>query len=311
MRPLRKVLLVASRSKWLADRVPRYRFARRAAQRFIPGERLDDALNAARAFRADNITTVLTKLGENVADAAAANAVAEHYAGVFGRIRAEGLDADISVKLTQLGLDVDTDLAEQNVRRLAQAAAEKGRVLWIDIEQSAYTDRTLAVFRAVATDHPNVALCLQAYLRRTATDLEALLPLTAAIRLVKGAYDEPPDVAFPRKRDVDASFLRLAVRLMRGARAHPDRPSPALATHDIKLLQQIIGNAETSGVRRNEYEIQMLYGIRAREQRAFAQDGHRVRILVSYGDAWFAWYVRRLAERPANVGFVLRSMVTR
>jgi proline dehydrogenase len=308
MRPLRKALLVASRSRWLADRVPRYPFARRAVRRFMPGEKVDDAVAAARKFTSDGISTVLTHLGENVVERSAANAVEQHYEKVLERVCRESLDAHISVKLTQLGLDIDPALAEQNVRRLVELAAQNRNTVWIDIEQSSYTDRTIALFRAVATDHPNVGLCLQAYLRRTNTDLEALLPLTAAIRLVKGAYDEPPTIAFPKKRDVDANYLRLAVRLVRGARAHEDRPVPGLGTHDLSLLQQIISSAETGGVRRDEYEIQMLYGIRSREQVRMARDGHKVRVLISYGEAWFPWYVRRLAERPANIGFVIRSL---
>jgi proline dehydrogenase len=217
----------------------------------------------------------------------------------------------VSVKLTPLGLDFDPDLAEAHVRAIAARAASLGNVIWVDMESSAYVDRTLALFRSVQADHPNMGVCLQAYLRRTPTDVAALLPYTAAIRLVKGAYDEPPTLAFPRKRDVDHAFLNLAVRILRGTAAHPDLPAPALATHDTDLLARIVQTANTSNVSRDAYEIHMLYGIRTAEQKRLAAAGHGVRCLISYGDAWFPWYVRRLAERPANIAFVLKSMAVR
>lgn len=311
MRPVRSALLWASRNPFLATRFPRYGFARAAVRRFMPGESLDEALNAAAGFEAHHIGTVLTHLGENVADARAADEVAAHYMAAYERIAQERRDAHISVKLTQLGLDIDDAMAESHVRTLAVRAARHHNVLWIDMESSAYVDRTLRLFRAVAADHANVGVCLQAYLRRTPQDLDALLPLTAAVRLVKGAYDEPPAVAFPRKRDVDDAFLRLAMRLLRAARNRPDAPVPALATHDTRLLEQIVNTAAPAGVGRDAYEVQMLYGIRAAEQERMAAAGHRVRVLISYGEAWFPWYVRRLAERPANVAFVVRSMVAR
>lgn len=311
MRPIRNALLWASRNPWLAERFPRYRFARAAVQRFMPGERLEDALAATRSFEGAHIGTVITRLGENIEDAAEAGAVARHYDEALTRIAAERLDTQISVKLTQLGLDIDPGLAESHVRDLAKLAATHGNVVWIDMESSPYVDRTLALFRSVLRDHRNVGVCLQAYLRRTPEDVDTLLEHTGAIRLVKGAYDEPPSIAWPRKRDVDASYLRLAVRILRGSRAHPDAPVPALGSHDIPLLEQIANTAHTAGVERDGYEVQMLYGIRAAEQRRLARAGHAVRCLISYGAAWFPWYVRRLAERPANIGFVIRSMAAR
>lgn len=311
MRPIRNALLWASHNHWLAERVPRYRFARAAVQRFMPGEQLDDALAAAREFEDAHIGAVISNLGENVTDAAEADAVARHYLDALDRIAVERLDVHVSVKLTQLGLDFDPARAESHVRDIARRAAQHHTVVWVDMESSAYVDTTLSLFRAVLRDQRNVGVCLQAYLRRTPQDLDALLEHTGAIRLVKGAYDEPPAIAFPRKRDVDAAYLRLAMRLLRGARAHPDTPLPAIATHDTAMLEQIARTAGTAGSGPDRYEVHMLYGIRTREQERLARAGHGVRCLISYGAAWFPWYVRRLAERPANIGFVIRSMAAR
>jgi len=311
MRPLRNALLWASHNTWLAERVPRYRFARAAVRRFMPGEDLDSALRATQEIQNRQMGTVLTRLGENVTDSAAANDVATHYLHALERVSRDKLDAQISVKLTQLGLDIDPAMAETYVRSIAARAAAVDNVVWIDMESSAYVDRTLALFRSVLADHRNIGLCLQSYLRRTPDDLDSLLPHTAAIRLVKGAYDEPAASAYPRKRDVDAAYLRLAVRLVRAARNRTDTPAPAIATHDLKLLDQIVRTAGTAGVGRDAYEVHMLYGIGAREQQRLADAGHGVRVLISYGEAWFPWYVRRLAERPANIGFVIRSMAMR
>lgn len=308
MRPLRSALLWASRNPWLASRVPRSSFARRAVKRFMPGETLDAAVAAAHRFAEDGRGAVFALLGENVEDPAAADRVATHYIATLDRLAAERLDSPISVKPTQLGLDIDDDLATRHVQRIAEHAARLGTTVWIDMESSAYLDRTLALFEAVRSRHANTGICLQAYLRRTPADLDAVLERTSAVRLVKGAYQEPPELALTRRRDIDGAYLRLAVRLLRRAAERGDAHSPALATHDVRLLEQVVRTAETAGVGRDAWEVHMLYGIRERDQRRLAQEGHRVRVHISYGEAWYPWYVRRLAERPANVMFVVRSM---
>lgn len=308
---MRSTLLALSRSHWLAERITRLPFARRAVARFMPGEELGSALDAAAMFAASGLGTVVTQLGENVATALEADAVAAHYDGAMATIAGRGLSTCISVKLTQLGLDIDAARTAEHVAALAARAAQHGQPLWIDMESTVYTDRTIELFRSLAPRHRNLGLCLQAYLRRTETDLASLLPLTSAIRLVKGAYAEPADVAFPDKADVDASYVRLAGLLLRQAGAHADAPAPALATHDTRLLGKIVEEAGQAGVRRSDYEVQMLYGIRAPEQRRLAAEGHRVRVLISYGAAWFPWFMRRLAERPANVWFVARALIAR
>ncbi len=276
-------------------------------RRFLPGEDLGAALDAAAAFARDGIGTVLTELGEQVTSAAEAAAVRDRYLGAFDRIGERALPAHVSVKLTHLGLDVDRAACLDHVLALAAQAAGRGSLLWIDMEESRYVDVTLDLFRRACALHDNVGVCLQSYLRRTAADLASLLPLAPAIRLVKGAYNEPPDVAFPKKRDVDGCYVMLADRLLQEAAR--GRARPVFGTHDVRLIAGIRERAVTLGAAPGAYEVHMLYGIRTAEQRALARTGVRVRVLISYGSHWFAWYMRRLAERPANVWFVLRNLV--
>jgi proline dehydrogenase len=308
---IRSALLRLAESRELARRLPRYRFARAAVRRFMPGEELDSALDAAAAFEPLRTGSVLTRLGENVHDRAEAAAVTDHYHDVLKRIDGRQLDARISVKLTQLGLDLDDALAVEHVAGLCAEAARYGNEIWIDMESSRYVDRTLALFRSVAAMHRNVGLCLQAYLRRTPDDLESLLGTSSAIRLVKGAYDETAAIAWRRRHDVDASFAALATRLVTAPRVHADTPLPVLATHDTALLDRITTALPAEGGSASAFEVQMLYGIRVAEQRRLAAAGWRVRVLISYGPAWFPWFMRRLAERPSNVLFVARNIVAR
>jgi proline dehydrogenase len=211
------------------------------------------------------------------------------------------------VKLTHLGLDGSKEGCVQDVLKLAARAEQARSLLWIDMEESRYVDATLEVYRRAKAEWSNVGVCLQAYLRRTPADLEALLPLAPAIRLVKGAYNEPAELAFPNKRDVDAAYVALAQRLLQEAARQ--RVKPVFGTHDLGLVERIRQTAAEQRVNASSYEFHMLYGIRAEQQRKLASQGAEVRVLISYGSAWFAWYMRRLAERPANVWFVLRNVV--
>lgn len=307
MSVLRDLLLAASRSPGLARRLRHRAFVGRAVARFMPGEELSDAVAAARRFAPAGIGTVFTKLGENVATLAEAGAVRDHYLGALALIAEEQLPAQVSVKLTQLGLDVDPAWCRRAVGALAERAASAGGFVWVDMEDSHYTDATLDVFRGVRAATPAVGLCLQAYLRRTPDDLESLLPLSPAIRLVKGAYAEPAAVAFPRKADVDAAYFALAGRLLE--RAARGEARAVFGTHDMRLVARIGERARALGVAAGDCEHHLLYGIREQDQRALAASGRSVRVLISYGSAWFAWYMRRLAERPANVWFVLRNLI--
>ena len=303
----RSLLLKASRSQWLARQLRERRFFQRAVKRFMPGETLEAALDAAGQFAKAGLGTVLTELGEQVTNRAEAAAVRDHYLGVFEKIQRRKLPAHVSVKLTHLGLEASHEGCVQDVLKLAARAEQARSFLWIDMEESRYVDATLAVYRRAKAEWPNVGVCLQAYLHRTAKDLEGLLTLSPGIRLVKGAYNEPPDVALPKKRDVDENYRQLAQRLL--SEAARQRAKPVFGTHDLRLIETIRKAAAAQRLDPSAYEFHMLYGIRAAEQRKLVSMGAKVRVLISYGSAWFAWYMRRLAERPANVWFVLRNVV--
>jgi proline dehydrogenase len=305
---MRRLLLWMARNAWLRERLPKLWFAKRAVRRFMPGEEPESALDAAVKFRADGITSMFTRLGENITRLEEGDEVAEHYIGLMGDIRARDLDGEVSVKLTQLGFDLDVERTLEHARRLAARAAETGKTLWIDIEGSAYTEGTIAFYERLKADHANTGLCLQAYLRRTAADVQRLLPLDPQIRLVKGAYAEPASIAYQTRHDVDANYVALAVSLLEGSRAGR-KVRLGLGTHDVRLIEQIAEHAAAMGLPKTSFEIEMLYGIRMDQQRRFAAEGYLVRDLIAYGHAWYPWYMRRLAERPANVMFALRQMI--
>ena len=304
---MRKLLLAGSTNPWLRDRATRAPFVRRAVSRFMPGEQIDDALAAAADLKPQGITTILTKLGENLTGVDEAEQVTQHYLDALDRIAAAGLDAQISVKPTQLGLDLDRSLCERNLERLIARAEERGNFVWIDMESSVYVDRTLELFRGARARTTRIGVALQAYLYRTEKDVESLAPLGAAIRIVKGAYLEPPEVAFPRKSDVDANYYKLCTRLLA---PEARRPGALLhiATHDVALADRIAAFIAQQQVPASAYEFAMLYGIQRGQQARLARAGRRLRVLISYGEYWFPWYMRRLAERPANMWFVIRTM---
>jgi proline dehydrogenase len=302
----RSLLLWGSHNAWLERQMKQRAFARRAVRRFLPGEDLGSALTAAAEFGSRGVGSVLTQLGENLASEHDADAVRDHYLGVLEQVTQQDLPALISVKPTQLGLDFDAEGCRARVAMLIERAGT--RRVWIDMEDSSYVDRTLELFRQVRASYENVGVCLQAYLRRTAADLQALLPLNPAIRLVKGAYAEPPERAFAAKRDTDANYRALGATLIAHAAKSGGTP-PVLGTHDASLARELLQRAETAGLDRRACEVHMLYGIRTADQNQLTSEGYALRVLISYGDAWFRWYMRRLAERPANVWFVMRSVL--
>ena len=306
MSAMRTVLLAASTNPWLRDRAAKYGFVRESVQRFMPGERVEDALDAARALQERRITTILTHLGENLTTVQEAEDVTRHYLEVLDKVAASGLDAQISIKPTQLGLDLDPGLCERNIDRLIAQVAARNNFLWIDMESSAYVDRTLDLFRRARARSPRVGVALQAYLYRTAKDLESLLPLGAAIRVVKGAYLEPDHVAYPRKADVDENFFRLCTRVL-AADARAAGSLLHIATHDATLIDRLSAWIAQRQIPSSAYEFAMLYGIGTAQQARIASAGQRLRVLISYGEYWFPWYMRRLAERPANVWFVVKN----
>jgi proline dehydrogenase len=306
MNLLRRPLLRASKSEWLRENAPRYGFLRRTSQRFLPGENAEDALAAARHLAESRVGAILTHLGENISDRAEAEAVMQHYLGVLKRIRAEGPPAEISVKLTQLGLDLDSDFCFANVVKLIEHLPT-GKMLWIDMEQSAYADITLEVYLRTRAAHPNVGVCVQAYLYRTETDVAHLIAAGAAVRLVKGAYNEPAEIAFPKKKDVDENFYRLAQTLL-GPEAQRAGARAAMGTHDLDLIARLTKWAAAKGIAKERVEFQMLYGIQRAEQMRLAREGYPSSVLINYGSYWFPWFMRRMAERPANMLFLARSI---
>jgi len=307
---MRSVLLAGAENVWLRERAMRTPFVRRSVSRFMPGETMDDALAASRRLLAEQGTgTILTHLGENLSSLSEAEAVTGHYLDLLDRVDRERLNVQVSVKLTQLGLDHGIEDCHRNLAALVDRAAALGNMIWIDMESTKYVDPTLALFRRVRARSAHTGVCLQSYLRRTASDLETLLPLAPAIRLVKGAYREPPELAFPRKADVDENYFRLASRLFDAAVA----PGTFLAigTHDAALVDRLRAVAASKGAGPERYEFEMLYGIQRPLQGRLVRHGLPLRVLISYGEFWFPWYMRRLAERPANVLFVAKSLFAR
>jgi proline dehydrogenase len=304
---LRRILLASSTNPWLRAQATRRAFVRRSVSRFMPGETMDDALRAAAALKPEGITTILTHLGENLTRREEAEEVTQHYLALLDRVAGSGLDAQISIKPTQLGLDLDPALCRQNLERLIEKATATGNFVWVDMESSPYVDATLALFRAAREGSGRVGIAMQAYLYRTAKDVETLLPLGAAIRMVKGAYLEPADVAFPKKADVDGNFYRLCCRLLSDeARAHG--VVLHIGTHDGVLIERLERFIEERAVPRSAYEFAMLYGIQRAQQLRLVAARQPTRVLISYGEYWVPWYMRRLAERPANMMFVVRNI---
>lgn len=304
---MRAIFLAASENRWLREHGARAPFVRRAVSKFMPGETFDDMLQAAQALPSQGIFSVFTRLGENVADVAEAQSVASHYLEGIDRIHALGLSCEPSVKPTQLGLDIDRAQARQHLHRIAERAHATGSYLWIDMEQSPYVDVTLDLTEELRASYPSVGVCLQAYLHRTQQDLARMLKLGAGVRLVKGAYRETPSVAFAQKRDVDANYLSLG-RMMIDDRARGGRARIVFGTHDARMIGELIAHARSTRVAPGQYEVHMLYGIQRAEQMRLAAAREHVRVLIAYGTYWFPWYMRRLAERPANVWFVVKSV---
>jgi proline dehydrogenase len=305
----RQILLRASQSRWLGRQFQKRAFAQRASRRFLPGEDLDSALKAAVTMQDRGIASLLTLLGENVTTPAAAEAVTRQYLAALAAIGDHGVDCQLSVKPTQLGLGLGGDVCAQQLGLLLTEAAKANDLVWLDMESSAYVDKTLDLVERAREHHDNVGVCVQVYLYRTKDDVERLIQLGVPIRLVKGAYREPANIAMQKKRDVDDNFLLLAERCLQATSAG-EGGLPAFGTHDMKLIHRIQAAAGSIGLPKNAYEFEMLYGIGRENQHQIASEGYTMRILISYGADWFPWYMRRLAERPANVWFVVKSLFT-
>lgn len=303
---MRSILLAASQNIWLREHAVNYPFVRRSVSRFMPGETLDAALVAAQGLLQKKIGSVFTHLGENVADRNEARKVAEHYREVLDRIHQLNLPAEVSVKLTQLGLDLSPDFCFENLEHIIQRENAQA-IVWVDMEASNYVDVTLELYRRALSKHPNVGICLQSYLYRTKKDVADLLPLRPSIRLVKGAYKEPASVAYPKKSDVDENYFVLAQEMLR-AKSARQCVRAAFGTHDVALIHRLAEYVAGQKFAKSDLEVQMLYGIQRAEQERLAREGYRSIVLVAYGTYWYPWFVRRLAERPANLWFMLRNV---
>ncbi len=296
---------------WLSEQSRVFRFirgnglARRFAARFVAGETVDSAVAALKSLNAAGLTASLDLLGESVHNAAEAQAARDTYLETLDRIRAAGADANVSVKLSQMGLDIDEALCGDNMRAIIARAKAHGSFARIDMEQSDYTERTLQLFKR--TFYPEfgnaVGVVLQSYLRRTEQDVDQMIALGARVRLCKGAYQEPDTVAFPDKRDVDATYVRCMERLMLKGNY------PGIATHDARIIEHARAFARDKGIQPPRFEFQMLYGVRRDLQVALRRQGYNVRVYVPFGTQWYPYLMRRLAERPANVAFLVGNMV--
>lgn len=302
---LRRTLLWMSERDDLRDVLFRLPLARAAATKFVAGETHDVALRTASELNRAGFRVTLDLLGESVGDRAEAEAAADEYARSLDLIEASEANTTISLKLTQLGLDIDTDFCFANLERIVAHAARLDNFVRIDMEGSAYTQRTLDIFYRVFERHRNVGVVIQSYLRRSAADVDRLVELSAPVRLCKGAYDEPASVAFQDSAEVDASFVRLMKVLLDGG------APTAIATHDERMIEASLAHIAANGIGREAYELQMLYGVRRELQESLTADGWPMRIYLPYGSQWYSYFMRRMAERPANLWFAVRAMLGR
>jgi proline dehydrogenase len=314
---LRAILIYLSKATWARRLVTGWRFARRSAARFIAGDTLDEALEKIQSLNEEGLFATLDHLGENVTNPEEALKAVEEYIEILDRMEKVGIKSNVSIKLTQLGLELDFDLCFDNMKRIVSRAAEYGIMIRMDIEDSPTVDRTILMFQKLReAGFTNVAMAFQSYLYRSEADLKVVLPQGAHIRLCKGAYKEPPEVAFPRKADVDANFDKLTALIIDSALADGAEPADpngkippvtAIGTHDEKRIAYAQRYAEQVNFPQHALEFQMLLGIRTDIQRALVKMGYPVRIYVPFGTEWYPYFVRRLAERPANLWFFLSN----
>jgi proline dehydrogenase len=300
---LRTLLLELSKSSRLRRWITTNSTTRRMAQRFVPGEELDAAIAAARACNRAGMTVSLDYLGENVVTREDAERARASYTDALDRIAAEGVDGNVSLKLTHLGLDLGGEFCAEQLRQVTRCAEQHGNFVRVDMEGSAYTDRTLRMVKQARAETSAVGTVIQSYLYRSEEDIRALLEIGCRIRLVKGAYKEPPRIAFRGKKDVDANFVKLMKILL------PSGIYNALATHDPKMIEAAIRFAAEQNITKDKFEFQMLYGIRTDLQNQLVRQGYRVRVYIPFGKDWFAYFMRRLAERPANVIFFAKNFL--
>jgi proline dehydrogenase len=301
----RNALLFLSRREGLKDFATRFRFFKKMTTRFVAGENIEEAIAAIREINAKGGAASFDHLNESVASASETEQEVREYLQILSRIDETGIRSNVSIKLTQFGLEIDPELAYRNARRIVEDAARRGNFVRVDMEASHVTQVTLDVFKRLRAEFGlnDVGIVLQSYLRRTYDDAQDILKIPARIRICKGAYNEGPDVAFPDKKDVDDNYVRVMKLLLSSGTYH------GIATHDPKMIEATIEHAEREGIGKEAFEFQMLYGIRRDLQTQLARDGYNVRVYVPYGKHWYPYFMRRLAERPANIWFVLKNMV--
>jgi len=299
---LRSALLKLSENEKFGTWVTSNGTTRRMARRFVAGETLEEALAAAQRCNEAGMMVSLDHLGENVASTSDAQRSRDAYLEIFEAIAQERLQANVSCKLTQLGLDINNEFCTGLVLSIVERAASLDNFLRVDMEGSAYTQRTVDLVKRIRARNPAVGTVIQSYLYRSEKDVADLLSRGCRIRLCKGAYKEPEEVAFPKKADVDGNYVRLMQMLISSGFYH------AIATHDPRMIGATIRYAAAKGISKDDFEFQMLYGVRADLQRRLVKDGYRLRIYIPFGNEWLAYFMRRLAERPANVGFILRNL---
>jgi proline dehydrogenase len=300
----RSALIYLSRQEGLKDFATRFSFFKKLTTRFIAGENIDEAVAAIKDVNARGCTATFDHLNESVTGRAETEAEVREYRNVLARIDESGIKSNVSIKLTQFGLEIDPDLAYRNARRVVEDAVRRGNFVRVDMEGSNVTQATIDCFKRLREEFGlnDVGVALQSYLYRTMDDARALVKIPARIRICKGAYHEPPEVAYPNKKDVDDNYVRVMQLLLSSGTYH------GIATHDPKMIDATVEFAQREGIGKEAFEFQMLYGIRRDLQEQLARDGYRMRVYVPYGKHWYPYFMRRLAERPANIWFVMKYM---
>ena len=301
----RSALIWLSRQEGLKDFATSFKFFKKLTTRFVAGETIDEAASFIRAINAEGCSASFDHLNESVDTAAEADLEVAEYLNILSRIAETRINSNVSIKLTQFGLGLDHELAYKNVRRVVEDAHARGNFVRVDMEDSGVTQVTIDIFKRLRAEFGlnDVGIVLQSYLRRTYKDAQELIKLPARIRICKGAYNEPPEVAFPQKKDVDDNYVRVMQLLLASGTYH------GIATHDPKMIDATVNFADREGIGKDKFEFQMLYGVRRDLQRQLAHDGYNMRIYVPYGKHWYPYFMRRLAERPANVWFVLKNVL--
>ena len=302
----RNTLLWASKNEWLKRHIPELKFTQRALKRFMPGTTAEEAISAAKELIAFKIHTTFTILGENITSLEEAEKNTQHYIVLLDKIKNENLDTEISLKLTQIGFDLSFDKSFELFSSIVSKAKIFNNNIFIDMEDSSYVDKTITFYKKIKETYNNVGLCLQAYLYRTLNDLKNIIDINSWIRLVKGAYKESSSVAIQKLAQVNRNYMLLSEYLLDQIKEKGIRV--AFGTHDLIIQEQVKKIAKEVGIQKNQFEFQMLYGIKTSEQYKLAANGFNIRTLISYGKHWYPWYMRRLAERPANIGFVLKNI---